>query len=143
MRRACSSVSLRSRPEPRRLHGWRERLKSSEPMPIDPNNHSGDASQEELSMSLDAAPIERLHPDDATRTDDEIPTVPPPEVLDACAAAAAHGAALSARGRRIVFELLADGGVAIELRNRDGRTLNVLTPSELLDVATRGSTDQP
>ncbi len=127
MRRGCSNDSLRSRREPRRRPGCPDGLKSRERMPIDPNNDPGDE------MSFDAASIAR-------RGGDEIPTVPPREVLDAVAVAAAHGAALSAEGRQIVFELLADGGVAIELRNDEGQTLNILTPSDVLDVATRGST---
>ena len=71
--------------------------------------------------------------------DDEIPANPPPEVLDAIAAAAESCRALMARGHELVFTSTPGQRVSIELRGRDDQILNILTPSDVLDVATRGS----
>jgi hypothetical protein len=134
-------------------------------MPIQPNDHPGDDGsrlddgprQEEPSMTtLDAAFTETANFSGATRerhgelpslvaageaaSVDEIPVTPPAEVLDAIDAAGRHYAALLAAGRELAFSLEPSGRVGIELRGDDGRTLNILTPSDALDVATRGST---
>jgi hypothetical protein len=134
-------------------------------MPIQSNDHTGDDGsrlddgprQEEPSMTtLDAAATETANLGSATRerrdelpslvaagaaaSVDELPVSPPPEVLDAIEAAGRHYAALLAAGRELAFSLEPSGRVGIELRSDDGQTLNILTPSDALEIATRGST---
>jgi hypothetical protein len=132
-------------------------------MPIQPNDHPGDdgsrlddGPRQEESMTLDVASTETANFSGATRersgelpsllaagaaaSVDELPVSPPPEVLDAIEAAGRHYAALLAAGRELAFSLEPSGRVGIELRSDDGQTLNILTPSDALDIATRGST---
>lgn len=61
---------------------------------------------------------------------------PPPEVLEQMARADAINSRLRASGRELSFSLSPDGGsLQIELRERGGRLLRVLSPAEAIELA--------
>jgi hypothetical protein len=69
----------------------------------------------------------------------EIPSSPPPEVLDAIDAAGRVARELHAQGRELHFvppDEGTDDRVRIEVRDLDGNVLRTIPASELLDVAT-------
>ena len=68
---------------------------------------------------------------------DDIPASPPPEVLDAIAAAHAACERLEASGRHVRFNLdEASGRLALELTDARGTRLRRLSPRAVLDLAT-------
>jgi hypothetical protein len=61
---------------------------------------------------------------------------PPPEVLEQMANADAINSRLRASGRELSFSLSADGcSLQIELRDRHGQLLRVLSPAEAMEIA--------
>jgi hypothetical protein len=65
-----------------------------------------------------------------------LPSIPPPEVLDAMADAATAHERLRAQGRELHFEHDGRSGrLHIEVRDGDGRVLRTISPAEALDVA--------
>jgi hypothetical protein len=108
----------------------------------------------EPGMSLDVTPIGPVDPGlpaaaprrrapvpaDRAAISSEIPASPPPEVLDASAAAARRYDELLAQGRELRFGAGEDG-LTIGVHDRDGALLRTLKPSEALDVATGASLD--
>jgi len=78
--------------------------------------------------------------DSAAVSSSEIPTGPPPEVLDAITAAGRVAHELHSQGRELRFVTPAESGgagrVRIEVRDLDGHVLREIPPSEALDVAT-------
>ena len=71
---------------------------------------------------------------------DDIPTSPPPEVLDAIARAHEACERLAAAGRHVHFDLNeVSGELACELTDASGASLHRLSPRAVLDLAA-GST---
>jgi hypothetical protein len=69
-----------------------------------------------------------------------MPSAPPPRVLDAIGAAARTYDRLEANGVQLRFHLDAETGtVAVHVYDRQGTAIGSLAPSQLLDVATRGT----
>ena len=68
---------------------------------------------------------------------------PPPEVLEQMARADAINSRLRASGRELCFSLSADGcSLQIELRDRDGQLLRVLTAAEALELAAEEASEE-
>ena len=72
--------------------------------------------------------------DDAVNVD-VLPSAPPPEVLDAIAAANSAGEQLAARGLRVSFGADTGGKLQVQLKDADGTTLSTLKPSDVLAIA--------
>jgi hypothetical protein len=70
----------------------------------------------------------------------DIPASPPPEVLDAIAAAHATCERLEASGRHVRFDLDAARGLICELTDGEGLPLRGLSPRAVLDLATGTTT---
>jgi flagellar protein FlaG len=72
----------------------------------------------------------------------EVPSRPPPEVLEAMGAASRAYKALREQGRELHFAQDADTGrMTIEVLDLDGNLLRRIPPSRLLDLATGGRLD--
>lgn len=77
--------------------------------------------------------------DTFTRSADDVPASPPPEVLEAMDAAGRVARALHDTGRELRFVPPTpgeNGRVRVEVCDLDGNVLRTIPPSELLDVAT-------
>jgi hypothetical protein len=71
-----------------------------------------------------------------------VPASPPPEVLDAIAAAHAACERLDAAGRHVRFDLdEITGRLACELTDGEGARLRSLSPGEVLDLASGTTPD--
>ena len=69
-----------------------------------------------------------------------MPSGPPAGMLNAIGAAAQTYDRLQANGVQLHFELEGEPGrVAVDIYDRRGTVIASLTPSQLLDVATRGT----
>lgn len=82
--------------------------------------------------------------DAADVSSSEIPSSPPPEVLDAIDAAGRVAHDLRAQGRELCFVPASesrDGRMRIEVRDLDGNVLRTIPPGEALDVATGSALD--
>ncbi len=67
---------------------------------------------------------------------DTLPSHPPGEVLDQVAAAARVYEGLRSQGRELRFSRDAQSGrTTIEVRDRDGRMLKTISPSQALEIA--------
>ena len=66
----------------------------------------------------------------------DIPDSPPPEVLEAIAAAHATSEQLEASGRHVRFDLDAARGLICELTDGEGVALHSLSARAVLDLAT-------
>lgn len=68
-----------------------------------------------------------------------LPSSPPPEVLEQMASAAERYDELTAQGREMRFARDEQSGrTRIELRDREGHLMKMLSPAEALDVAAGG-----
>jgi FlaG protein len=71
-----------------------------------------------------------------------IPDSPPPEVLEAMAAAADAYDRLKTSGRQLHFETDPDTGrLTVQLLDPDGNVVTTLPPSKVLDLASGGTLD--
>jgi hypothetical protein len=74
-------------------------------------------------------------PTDLDRIDIGIPSSPPPDVLDAIAAAAARARELAEANRELHFRRdEASGRIIVEVRDFDGNVVRTIPPSKALDV---------
>jgi hypothetical protein len=71
-----------------------------------------------------------------------LPSSPPPEVLEQMAGAAQRYDELSAQGRELRFARDEQSGrTRIEVRDRSGRLVKTLSPTQALDIAAGGPLD--
>lgn len=71
-----------------------------------------------------------------------LPSSPPPEVLEQMADAAQRYDELTAQGRELRFARDEQSGrTQIEVRDREGRLMKTLSPSQALDIAAGGPLD--
>ncbi|HEY2767759.1 MAG TPA: hypothetical protein VGI76_05845 [Solirubrobacteraceae bacterium] len=71
-----------------------------------------------------------------------LPASPPPEVLEQMAGAAQRYDELTAQGRELRFARDEQSGrTRIEVRDREGRLMKTLSPSQALDIAAGGPLD--
>jgi hypothetical protein len=113
---------------------------------------------EEPRMSLDIAPIgppsfnaapgaaargpRAAAADSVAISSGAVPDSPPPEVLDAIAAAGRAYQDLQAHGRELRFSTDDEhGGVSVEVTDLDGNALRTLSPSAALDAAAGAPVD--
>ena len=99
------------------------------------DQRQGNDGQDEQSAGAPGRP----EPSEAIRAIDLTHGGPPPELLDQMAHADEINMRLRRRGCQISFELSADGcSLQIELRDRAGSVLRVLSLSEATDIAEGG-----
>lgn len=63
-----------------------------------------------------------------------LPATLPPELSDAVDAAARRADALASNGRDLHFEIGADGELVVQLRDRNGRVLKQLSPTQAISL---------